>query len=367
MTPFLRRGRPWLLLAGAVLLAALVTTRRPDTGPPLDARSTGPLGARGLVLVLEELGARVELTNVPGPGADTALLLSDHLDEASRARLLDWVGAGGTVVVADPRSELAPLLERPSNLFGSGDGSDRGLTPHCSLPALAEVGRIDLRDALPFRPPEGGVGCFPVGEGFALVARGEGAGTVVAVGGAHLFLNSSLDEADNSVLAVSLLAPKRGTVVAFLEPPPPGSGERSVLELVSPRVKAGLAQLVVGFALFALWRARRLGRPVTEPQPVEVAGSELVVAVGNLLQQARRRDAAGEMLRVELRRTLADRLGLPPDSPGELLAEGAAARTGLRAERVAAALESRPFADEAELVTLAQSVEEIRKELAHAR
>ena len=50
-------------------------------------------------------------------------------------------------------------------------------------------------------------------------------------------------------------------------------------------VRGSLWQLALGFLVFALWKARRLGRPVAEPQPVELAASELTVAVGNLLQR----------------------------------------------------------------------------------
>ena len=77
-----------------------------------------------------------------------------------------------------------------------------------------------------------------------------------------------------------------------------GGGERTLVDLVSAGVTRALAQLALAFAVYALWRARRLGRPVAEPQPVAVAGSELVAAVGNLLDrtrspQPRRRPAAG--------------------------------------------------------------------------
>ena len=61
-----------------------------------------------------------------------------------------------------------------------------------------------------------------------------------------------------------------------------------------------LAQLLIAFVVFALWRGRRLGRPVAEVQPVEIAGSELVVAVGNLLQKAGRPEIAAERLRSDL-------------------------------------------------------------------
>ena len=56
--------------------------------------------------------------------------------------------------------------------------------------------------------------------------------------------------------------------------------------------------------LLALWRARRLGRPVAEPVPVELAGSELTAAVGDLMARGHRREAAAAGLRDGVRRAL---------------------------------------------------------------
>ena len=136
---------------------------------------------------------------------------------------------------------------------------------------------------------------------------------------------------------------------------------------MSRRVKDGLWQLLVAFGLFALWRARRLGRPIPEPQPVQIAGSELVVAVGNLLQQGRRREATAAMLQSDLRRTLSERLGVPVTAPPAAFAAATAARTGLDPATVEAALSPQPPADDAALVALARRVEALRNEVTHAR
>jgi hypothetical protein len=131
-------------------------------------------------------------------------------------------------------------------------------------------------------------------------------------------------------------------------------------------VKRAILQLAVAFAIFAVWRARRLGRPVPEPQPVAVAGSELVAAVGNLLDRTRSPVHAAELLRADLRRFLADHLGLPADSPPEVLATVAADRTGVDEARLLWALGPQPITDDAGLVTLARTIDSIREEvLAH--
>jgi hypothetical protein len=166
------------------------------------------------------------------------------------------------------------------------------------------------------------------------------------------------------VLLTSLLAPSAGTgSVWVLRPPPPGGGRASLGDLVAPRVRLALWQLAVAFAVLALWRARRLGRPVAEPQPVRLPGSELVVAVGHLLQRAKGRGQAAGLLADDLRRSLAERLGLPPSTPADQVADAAAQRTGVARERVLRALAPRPPRDEAELVALSHAVDAVRREV----
>ena len=364
-----RRALPFVALAfGVVLLGAVAANGRSE-GEPLDPRSTAPLGARGLVLVLEQAGADVRLAGGRPPDGAVALLLQDRLNEAETEALEDWVGAGGTLVVADPLSSLAPALGNdPSGLFDVEAEDDDVLEPDCDLAPLSTVEAIAAAGAAPYRVPDGAVGCFPVAGGSYLVARTEGSGTVVALGGAGPFVNRQLDEEDNAVLAVNLLAPGgEGSVVVVVEPSVAGGGQQGLTDLVSNRVKDGLWQLLVAFGIFALWRARRLGRPVLEPQPVQIAGSELVVAVGHLLQQGRRSEAAAAMLRSELRRSFSERLGVPLDAPAATFAAAAAARTGAAAARVEAALSPEPPADDAALVELARTVESLRNEVAHAR
>jgi hypothetical protein len=185
------------------------------------------------------------------------------------------------------------------------------------------------------------------------------------VGGPAAFVNSVIGNEDNAVLAGALLAPRDGTRVAFLRPPPPGGGQASLGDLVDDGVKAGLLQLVLAFGLYALWRARRLGKPVREPQPVDLPASELVLAVGHLLEKAGRAEEAGRLLGDDLRRALADRLGLGPDAPAAEVAAVAADRTGIPAARVLAALAPPPLTGPDALVALAGAADSIRQEVTH--
>ncbi|HUP85140.1 MAG TPA: DUF4350 domain-containing protein [Acidimicrobiales bacterium] len=367
MTPA-RRALPFVLLAVAVLLIGVVTRSGRSEGKPLDPRSTGPLGARALVLLLGRFDADVLLIGGVPPKGAVAVLLQDQLNENETVALEGWVRDGGTLVVTDPLSSFAPTVGGSSvDLFDPATEDRDLLRPRCALEAVSRVGRIRVSGAAPFRPRAGQIGCFPLQGGSYLLARAEGEGTVVALGGAGPFVNEQLDEEDNAVLAVSLMAPTPGTVVDIVQPSVVGGGRKSLRQLVPRRVKDGLWELLIAFGLFALWRARRLGKPVLEPQPVQIAGSELVVAVGNLLHHGRRREPAAAMLRSSLRRTLSEGLGVPADAPSDVLAAAASARAGVDPATVEAALDERPPLDDAALVRLAQSVESLRNEVIHAR
>lgn len=365
------RGRAlaWAGVLLGFLVLVLAIRRSPDQGTALDPNGTGKLGAKALVLLLDEGGADVRVSARP-PTADrrTAVVLRDTFDEERSDALIAWVRGGGTLVVTDPTSSLTQVQPIASPLAAAAAADE--LRRVCgSIPALAGISSIRTRGSLVFgrehRAP-GAVGCFPAGQGDWLVATPLGLGTVVALGGARPFVNDHLDEADAAGLAVALLAPEPGSptqVVSDLAP------DRSELGPEQRRSSDGLfaglpagarvagMQLVVVFLGVALWRGRRLGRPVLEDPPVEIPGSELVIAVGNLYQRGKHRRRTAEILAGRARRTLADRLGLPGGADASTLAEVASARSGLPAGEVRAAVDPPEPADDEALVTLARATD----------
>ena len=368
-----RRALPWVAVVLGLALVVAVAGRGPEEGNPLDPASPGPLGTKGLVEVLRGLGGRVSVSaDRPGAGTETALLLSDDLTPDRRQGVLDWVGQGGTLVVADPSSDVTEVEPVGSTRIGLLDAE---IERRCAVAALGDVGRVSAPGGVVFKAPEGpgspGTGaaraCFPRNDGAWLLVQPLGAGTVVRLGGASVLVNQELGKADNAVLLASLLVPAEGTAVQVLQPPLPGGGTAGLGDLIAPRVRLALWQLVVAFVLLALWRARRLGRPVAEPQPVQLPGAELVVAVGNLLQRAKGRGQAAGLLTDDLRRTLAERLGLPPSAPADQVADAVAARTGIPRERALRALTQATPRDEAELVALSQAVDTVRREVTRVR
>lgn len=350
------------LVAGGLLLAALAGGRPGRDGPPLDPRSDGPLGTSALVSLLDGLGAQVELSaGLPDAGDDVALLLQDRLDDDQARDVADWVRAGGVLVVTDPSSAFTPVFA-----LGGITEQQRTVDPGtCTIEALGSVGAVEGGAAVRFQVGEADDLCFgDRDDGAFLVSHEEGQGTVVAVGGAAFVTNELLDERDNAVLAAALLSPASGTTVRFVDAPlPAGGGDKTLGDLVPAGVKRGGLQLAVAFVLYALWRAIRLGRPVLEDQPVDVASSELVAAIGRLLARTRAPGAAADTLRTELRRALRTRLGVPPSADARTLAGIVAARTGVDIDRVLEAVDERPVTTDTELAAVARAVASIHQEV----
>ena len=368
----------WLLAAAAVvltLLAIVVIGRSDDT--PLDPGSDARLGTSAMVALAGELGAEVEIADrVPDlddGGPDVMVLLTDRLDDEQRVVVDDWVERGGRLIVTDPGSDYAPDTGVPFTTVGEL-GPGRTIRGRCEIDALDGIdvaGVVPRNGGVLYQPDGAAQRCIEDGRGAAyIVATDRSEGTVVAVGGSGMFVNAALAEGENAPVVTALVAPEPGTELLVLEPGAlagaTGAGDEGVLDLIPAGVNRAILQLALAFVVYAVWRSRRLGRPVAEPQPVAVAGSELVAAVGNLLDRTGSPDHAARLLRDDLRRFLADHLGMPTGSPPDLVAAVAVDRTGVDEASLRWALGPQPITDDAGLVALARTIDRIRTEvLAH--
>ena len=371
-----RRGRrwvPWVLgLAGLLVVVLALGAPRSPSGPdPYDPHATGPSGTKALVMLLGQSGAQVRVTSrMPGADTDIALLLVDTTSQDQTDRLEAWVRAGGTLVVADSASSFVPVGSTSS---GSPLGlSDPPIEPgRCDIPALADLGQVwSSADPSFYAVPAGSSGCYTNGIRAFAVDTPRGRGHIVSLGSPAVFANGALDQYDNAGLATTLLAPRNGTRVSVLwgmtAPGSPAGGHQPDLgALIAVGLKLALVELLAAFGIYTWFRARRLGRPVTESKLVELGGSELIAAHGNLLAQTRDPDRAARLLRADLRRRLAERLGLAPGAAPEVVAEVTAARTGVDRDRVARAVTDVPVGSEAELLDLARDIDTIRAEVLH--
>jgi Domain of unknown function (DUF4350) len=356
---------PWVgALVGAIVLVLLIGA--PSPGAPLSPRSTAPEGLRGLVLFLEELGAVVEVSrDRPSSDDDVALVIGDNLGEERREEVRSWVSGGGVLVVADAGSPLAAPTAETDFSFGLVDRGD------CDVGAFEDAETIDVSGAPAFDAPsalfelpETATGCFGDGDEALVVVDDVGDGVTISVGDADLFTNQNLDEGDNAVVAGAMLAPVDGTRVRILEAPFQ-ERDTGLLDLIPLNVRRAFIQILIAFAIYALWRAIRLGRPVVEDQPVTVAGSELVAAVGGLLEVSDDPGRAAALLRADLRRDIGLRFGLAPGVAPEVVAEVVAQRTGADASRLHAALAAAPVTTDAELTELSRLIDAVRQEVFH--
>ena len=365
-----RRPVVLAVVAVAVVLLVLALVGRDDsrvTGPSLSPASVGDDGTKAMVLLLEHFGATVRLDDaLPQANEQVALVLRDRFSGDERQRVRTWVAAGGTLVVADPTSDLTEAAVDDVNATSI-------VRATCDLPGLDGVQQLSLgaadsgpdpKDGALYRVGASTQSCFGDGHTAYIVAVPRGRGTIISIGGANPLTNARLDDGDNAALVTDLLL-AHGDTVTVMDPNRAGRGNTPLIDLLPSRVVEAVLQLLVAFAIYALWRARRLGKPVVEPQPVAVAGSRLVEAVGRLYQRTGSAMQAAHDLRVDVRRLLVQRYGLPANAPAEAIAEVVAARTGLDRERVRWAVGDWPIQDEATLVQLAAELDAIRQEVLH--
>jgi hypothetical protein len=97
-------------------------------------------------------------------------------------------------------------------------------------------------------------------------------------------------------------------------------------------------------------------------QPVAIAASGLVRAVGRLRLRSRSTVGAAEAIRIDTRRFLAQRYGLAAGTPVHVIAQVTADRTDLTTDQVLLAIDDRPILDEAALVALTRQIDKVRQE-----
>lgn len=363
-----RRWGAWALIAALLALLGVAGASR-GPGASLDPDATGPNGAKALVLLLRAYGATVTVDHdVPGPGVTTALVLRDQLGSERRRAVRAWVGSGGRLVVADPTSP-----EQPGAPIEIGDPlvrADLHPTGPCPALGLGDVQRLSVGPSVLLRVPPGRVTltCYSLdasdGEQASfVVAADQGAGRVIGLGGAGVLTNARLAQDDNAALAVDLLEPGAGNAVDILVASRAGSGSRSMLALLNPRLKSAVLELLVAFGVLAWWKGRRLGRPVPSGDPVVLPASEIVVAVGDLLARTRNHDAAARQLRDTTRAWLGERVGVGTRATPEAVADAAAGRFGWTGQQVLDALADTPLPGETALVDLARSLALLRSEV----
>jgi hypothetical protein len=407
----------------ALLLTVTGVTYAIEQPDPTDADflspvSEAPIGGRALADALRREGVRVHRTTstldavgAAYEGDATLFVPVPGVSHPDYLRMLSSLPASARIVLVDPSARTLDTVAAPVAATGRRWAA-KATEPGC---ALDEARRAGTAAALRQRYDTDGERCYDAG----LVRTRWSAAELVVIGANDPFRNDRVDEHGNLALAVGLLG-ARSTVVWLdlheLEKPPPGavdppgteapdressedpSGEgdlgsepgsgdpgegrsgtgsgqsegdgdngaappdeeRNPLWDAFPAwfwallVQLGLAALIV-----ALWRARRLGPPVSEPLPATVRGAETVLGRGRLYRRAKARGPTADILREAARQRATTLLRLEPDAGEDALAAAVAAHTGWNRDDVDDLLYGASPETDEELVALAADLDEL--------
>lgn len=390
------RGRGLLVGLGvvAVLVVAWFASSGGGASVPYGARSTAPDGLGAFTTLVRQRGVAVSeraaaTVASAGLGQGDALLVPapDLATAAQRRQFVAAARRGANVLYGtrpDPTVGFASPSGRYDLITTPAEPLGRGI---CDVEALRGLGPVDVAFSYPLEPEAGERRCFGTTEGAVVVVREEGVGQLAVLGGPEFLVNARLwpdkerggTVLDNAAVGLALLgvgasstvdAPSRLVVVeARPSVGAEASGQRPLASLLPVGVQLFLVQLLAAVVVYSWWRGRRFGEPVRDHVPVDVAGSELVVAVGDLHRRRGDARAAAASLRAELRRDLCERLGLPPGSPAAPLAAVLATRTGRPQAELLALLadppEGRTVSSTDDLVRLAHDLDQLRPEVLH--
>lgn len=347
--------------AGALLLLG----RGEQTHGALEPGSYEPGGAHALAELLQDQGVDVRPAHTMAEADDEvgedATLLVTQPDLVPAKRLNALTERAADVVMVTPG---APTLHDSLPLVHPVAQNDEGtLSPECTVAAAVAAGDVTL-GGIGYASP-GARSCYP-GEdgGGTLLQLADAGGTTTLLGSSTPLTNAKLAEQGNAALGLHLLGahPKLVWYLPSTTDPGLDDSRRSIFDLIPDGWYYGAAQAFIAVALFALWRARRLGPVVAEPLPIVVRAAETAEGRARLYRRAKAAGHAGETLREAARARLRTTLGLPRDADPAALVNAVSARAGRPANDVGAVLYGPPVADDPALVRLAGELDTVERE-----
>jgi hypothetical protein len=378
----------------AVLVVAWFASSGGGASVPYGATSTDPDGLGAFTTLVRQRGVTVSERSAAsvasadlGPGDALLVPAPDLATGPQRKQFVEAARRGARVLYGtrpDPSLGFVSPPGRYDLITTPAQPLGRGI---CDVEGLRGLGKVDVAFNYPLEPEEGERSCYRTTEGAVVVVRSEGAGQLAVLGGPEFLVNARLwpdkeqggKVLDNATVGLTLLglgatstvdAPTRLVVVdARASVGAEAAGQRPLSSLLPVGVQLFLVQLLAAVVIYSWWRGRRFGEPVRDHVPVDVAGSELVVAVGDLHRRRGDARAAAASLRSESRRALCERLGLPLGSPAAPLAAVLAARTGRPQAELLALLgdppEGRTVSSTDDVVRLAHDIDQLRSEGLH--
>jgi hypothetical protein len=366
-----RRFRVPLLATIAVLLVALflALAQSRSVRGELDPDAVDGHGSHALAVLLADRGVTVlratRLTDAVAGADERSIVFIPFPDLVPTGvlRQLGDRGSGQVVLVAPDHAHLAAVTE---DVVGTGHVDVENRAADCPVDGATAAGAAETGGTT-YRV-DSGEACYPAGSGATVALSATRGGARLAVLGSAAFLtNARLANGGNAALGLNLLGADGSAGEVRWLVPSPGSattgGQASLSDILPGWVGPAALQLLLAALLAALWRARRLGPPVTEPLPVVVRSAEAVEGRARLYRRAQARDRAAEALRAGARARLVPRLGLERDAGGEpapaAVAEVIADWTGQPESAVRDALYGPAPTDDVTLVKLADSLDSI--------
>jgi len=372
-----RRSRFWVIAAtGAVLVtfAVILLVGGPAAGRRLAADSAAPSGGMALATVLREQGVTVVTADTLAEArtatrtADAAtLFFFDDGNFLDRAALTAMGSLATRTVVAAPNFAALQALA-PEVGFGGLSAAD-SLAAQCSVPAATRAGSLSPGGGT-LSIPEGAAasgatltGCFPSNDTtFSTIERSTADRSLTFVPDATVFSNEAIADFGNAALALNLLG-AADTVVWYLPTlaDVPRTGPPSIAELAPGALTPALILLGLVAVAAALWRGRRFGPLVAENLPVTVKASETMEGRARLYARGNTRLRALDALRIGTVQRLAGQVGLGRRARLDDVVHRVAALTGLAVTEVRDALvQEQPIGD-ADLLRLANRLQEIER------
>ena len=329
-----------VVAAGVVML--VLGTLAAIVAPPADAAdagtstySAGPRGLKAALLTLREIGYQAERSIEPmaavraDPSSTTIILAgAEAPSEQDRRAIREFIEGGGTVVAIGANGAYALGLQVPAgpvpSPFAESVDTARRITPSAVSAGAPEITmgaggpRPTLTDA--YAPIYGASEDEP-----AVAAASVGRGRAVWLSDSTPFSNKHLDKAGNLRVLLNVVGPVDGRRVLFDEHYQ--GYKRSLWSYLAPTPLPWIL-LQAGLVLTAvlLTHSRRSG-PVRAPHAdPRTSPMEFVEMLGALYNRAGARQAAVDVARKRLRRSIATVCGIPVASDDETLARAAAAR-----------------------------------------
>jgi hypothetical protein len=326
-----------ILFLGLVAFVILGPAQTPQdtitTSPTTHSSAAG--GALALLRWTRELGydaRRLEFQAFTiDERADALFVLNpaEPFQLAQAREVLDWVEAGGTLILADDRprlfaqpNELLAELDVTLAAYQEGGSIERAtaLQPALHTPPLREIAPQTRRvldtertDAAPLFGARDSVSGEQ--EGIVLLGLRHGEGYIYLSSATYPFTNEGLRNEQHAALVLNLLrrVPPGGRVLfdeyhhGFFEPP-------SLLGTIASNAWGwGLLYALGVSGVYLLLTGRRFGRPVPLPEETRRRSSaEYVESMADLLQRGGKRGFVLRHYRDSLKRRLARPYGISP-------------------------------------------------------